>query len=177
MALRTQQIIANESGAADTADPLAGSYYIESLTKDIEKRAFEYIDKIDAMGGMLNAIENGYVQKQIQDAAYNAQIAIEKQETIVVGMNKFQIEEKSPENLLRINAEVEKTQKDSLKKLKDSRDKELVKNSLEELAEKSKTDENLIPHIIKAVKCYATIGEICNALREVHGEYKENVVL
>lgn len=177
IALRTQQIIANESGVADTADPLAGSYYIESLTNDIEKKAFEYIDKIDAMGGMLNAIENGYVQKQIQDAAYNAQINIEKQDTIVVGMNKFKIEEKSPENLLRVNAEVEKTQKASLKKFKKNRDKALVEKNLQALAEKSKTDENLIPVIIEAVKAYATIGEICNALREVHGEYKESVVL
>jgi methylmalonyl-CoA mutase N-terminal domain/subunit len=177
IALRTQQIIANESGAADTVDPLAGSYYIESLTRDIEKRAFEYIEKIEAMGGMLPAIENGYVQKQIQDAAYNSQISIEQEETIVVGMNKFKIEEESPDNLLRINAEVENTQKASLKKLKQSRDNALVQESLKELAEKSRGPENLLPSIIKAVKCYASIGEICNALREVHGEYKENVVL
>lgn len=177
IALRTQQIIAHESGAADSIDPLAGSYLVESMTDEIEKRAFEYIEKIDGLGGVLNAIESGYIQKCIQDSAYEAQLAMEKSESIVVGMNKFTINEPSPKGLLRIDPETEAAQVKSLKKVKASRDQGRVTKTLSALETASRGDLNLMEPIIDAVKAYATIGEICNVLRKVHGEYRENVIL
>jgi len=172
-ALRTQQILATESGVADTIDPLAGSYYIESLTDKIEREALELIDKIDESGGVVKCIEEGFIQRQIENAAYQYQQEIERGERIIVGMNKFQVEEQSKPPLLRVAPEVEKNQIDKLAEVKTNRNNEQVKNSLAELEKTAKGTENLMPDILKCVKEYATLGEICNVLRGVFGEYKD----
>ncbi len=177
IALRTQQIVAYESGVTKTIDPLAGSYYIETLTDKIEKEAFEYIDKIEKMGGMVAAIEGGFVQKEIQNSAYKYQMEIEKGERIIVGVNKFQIEEPPVEGLLRVDMTIQEKQIEKLKKIKNNRDNTKVKNILSELEKKAKGNSNLMPTILEAVKSYASIGEITNTLRKVFGEYKENIVL
>lgn len=179
IALRTQQIIAYESGVTSTVDPLAGSYYLEWLTNEIERRAQEYIDKIDEMGGMLVAIEKGYVQQQIQDSAYAYQRAIEKGEQIVVGVNKFQIEEKgTSRKILRVDPSMAEKQITRLKALKESRDNVKVKEALEEIRNAAKDESaNLMPKILEAVKVYATLGEICDILREEFGEYRESIIL
>ncbi len=179
IALKTQQIIGYESGVANTVDPLAGSYVIESLTDEIEKKAFEYIRQIDDMGGMLVAIEKGYVQKHIQDSAYEYQRSVEAQENIVVGVNRFQIEEdRGDMNLLSVDASVGERQIEKLRALRSSRDNLAVTNALESVRKAAQDEsQNLMPHIINAVKAYATEGEICNVLREVFGEYTENIVL
>jgi methylmalonyl-CoA mutase N-terminal domain/subunit len=175
IALRTQQIIAYESGVTETIDPLAGSYYVEHLTNLIEQKAMEYIKKIDELGGAPQAIEKGYIQQEIQDSAYRYQQEIESGRRIVVGVNKFQIEEEPPKNLLKVDPEVEKIQKEKLSKLKATRDNLAVKNALEELSKKAMSNENLMPTIITCVKTYATLGEICDTLRRVFGEYKATV--
>ncbi|ADL07958.1 acyl-CoA mutase large subunit family protein [Thermosediminibacter oceani] len=175
IALRTQQIIAYESGVTETIDPLAGSYYVEHLTNLIEQKAMEYIQKIDELGGAPKAIEKGYIQQEIQDSAYRYQQEIESGRRIVVGVNKFQIEEEPPKNLLKVNPEVEKIQKKKLETLRATRDNIAVQNALEELSKKAATDENLMPSIINCVKAYATLGEICDTLRRVFGEYKATV--
>ncbi|QQY79480.1 methylmalonyl-CoA mutase [Keratinibaculum paraultunense] len=177
IALRTQQIIAYESGVAETIDPLAGSYYIENLTDRIEKEAMKYIEKIDKLGGAPKAIEKGYIQKEIQDSAYRYQMEIESQERIVVGVNKFQIEEEHHEDILRVDPAVEKLQRQKLEALKRERDNEKVKETLKTLEAAAKTDENLMPYILDSVKAYATLGEICGVLREVFGEYEQSVIL
>jgi len=178
IALRTQQIIAYESGVADTIDPLGGSYVVEAMTNEIEKRAMEYIEKIDQMGGMIKAIESGYVQKEIHESAYKHQLAVEKGEEIIVGVNKFQIEEDLKQTqILKVDPELEKKQKERLKKLKEPRDNEKVKKLLNKIKEVAATDENLFPYVLEAVKAYATVGEISNALREVFGEYTETVII
>ncbi|WP_213698447.1 methylmalonyl-CoA mutase family protein [Acetomicrobium sp.] len=179
IALRTQQIIAYESGVTNTVDPLAGSYYLEWLTNEIERRAREYIDKIDEMGGMLVAIEKGYVQQQIQDSAYAYQRAIEKGEQIVVGVNKFQIEEKgTSRKILRVDPSMAEKQIARLRALKESRDNVKVKEALEEIRKAAKDESaNLMPKILEAVKVYATLGEICDVLREEFGEYRESIIL
>jgi methylmalonyl-CoA mutase N-terminal domain/subunit len=179
IALKTQQIIAYESGTTDTVDPLAGSYAIESLTNEIEREAMEYISKIDDMGGMLRAIEKGYVQKQIQDAAYEYQKNVESGENVVVGVNKFQTEEEERDfQLLRVDESVGKMQIEKLRKLKEKRDNIAVQNALDKIRKASRdTSENLMPKIIDAVRYYATEGEICGVLREEFGEYTENIVL
>ncbi|WP_286977576.1 acyl-CoA mutase large subunit family protein [Acetomicrobium sp. UBA5826] len=179
IALRTQQIIAYESGVTSTVDPLAGSYYLEWLTNEIERRAQEYIDKIDEMGGMLVAIEKGYVQQQIQDSAYAYQRAIEKGEQIVVGVNKFQIEEKgTSRKILRVDPSMAEKQITRLKALKESRDNVKVKEALEEIRKAAKDESaNIMPKILEAVKVYATLGEICDVLREEFGEYRESIIL
>ncbi len=171
IALRTQQIVANESGVCDTIDPLAGSYYVEKLTDEIEEEAVKYIEKIDEMGGAVKAIEKGYIQKEISDSAYRYQKEIERGERIVVGMNKFQIEEKPAEGLLRIDPKVEKAQVEKLGVLKASRDNDAVEEKLNALKEAARTDKNLMPFIIDAVRAYASEGEICKVLRSVFGEY------
>ncbi len=175
LALRTQQVIGYESGVTDTVDPLAGSYYIEKLTDEIEKRAVEYIEKIDNMGGMLSAIEEGYVQREIQDSAYKYQMEIEKNEKVVVGVNKFQIEEEENYDILKIDEEMERKQVERVKRLKKERDGDAVRKSLEKVKDVAKGDENLMFPIIEAVKNYATLGEISDALREVFGEYREEI--
>ncbi len=177
IALRTQQIVAHESGVADTIDPLAGSYYIESLTDRIEEEASKYIDVIDNLGGAPKAIANGYIQKEIQNAAYKHQMAVENNETVVVGVNKFVVEEEGKKDLLKVDPAVEASQREKLSKLRGERDNEGVANTLNTLKEKAATDENLMPYIIDAVKTYATLGEICNVLREVFGEYEQSVIL
>ncbi|MCD6450322.1 MAG: methylmalonyl-CoA mutase family protein [Thermotogaceae bacterium] len=178
IALRTQQIIAYESGVADTIDPFAGSYAIESMTNEIEKRAMKYIEKIDSLGGMVKAIEMGYAQKEINESAYKYQLAVESGEEVIVGVNKFQVEEKvSTDNILKVDPEVEEKQKARVKKLKERRDNEKVKKALEKVKNAAENGENLMPPIIEAVKVYATVGEISNALREVFGEYTEAVII
>ncbi len=176
IALRTQQIIAEESGVANTVDPLAGSYVIEKLTSDIENAATDYIKKIDEMGGMLKAIENGFPQKEIHESAYRYQMEVEKNKRIVVGVNKFTMEEEPPVGeILKVNPEVEKKQIERLKKLKKNRDNQLVEQSLRKLKEAAKSDENLMPYIIEAVRNYTTIGEIIKVLKEVFGTYTPSV--
>ena len=179
IALRTQQIIAYESGVTNTVDPLAGSYVVESLTNEIEEKAFEYIQQIDEMGGMLTAIEKGYVQKHIQDSAYEFQRAVESKEAVVVGVNKFQIEEKNKDmKLLTVDASVGERQIKKLHELKASRDNAAVSNALEAIRLAALDESrNLMPLIIDAVRVYATEGEICGVLRGVFGEYTENIVL
>jgi methylmalonyl-CoA mutase N-terminal domain/subunit len=173
VALRTQQVIAHESGVTDTADPLAGSYAIEQLTDEIEARASEYLKKIDAMGGMLRAIETGYVQREIQESAYRYQRAIEDEEQIVVGVNKFQIEGEQPVATLRIDPQLENAQVERLRNLRARRDGQRTEQALTSLAQAAGADENLLPHILECVESYATVGEISNRLRKVWGEYKE----
>lgn len=177
IALRTQQIVAYESGVTETVDPLAGSYYIENLTSEIENRAAEYIKKIDDLGGAAKAIENGFIQKEIQDSAYKYQKEIEKSERIVVGMNKFEIEESTPKGLLKVDPAVGEMQKEKLINLKAERDNNKVVNDLKALKEAASSEENLMPYIIEAVRAYATLGEICGILREVFGEYQQSVIL
>lgn len=177
IALRTQQIIAHESGIADTVDPLAGSYYIEATTDRIEKEALDIIAKIDSIGGMVKAIEEGFVQASIQKSAYKYQRDIENLNRVIVGVNKFTVEEKEQEGLLRIDDSVEKNQINRLEKIKEKRDKNAVENALKNLKIAAKGTDNLMPHIINAVKVYASIGEICNVMRDVFGEYKENIIL
>lgn len=176
IALRTQQIIAYESGVCDTPDPLAGSYYVEYLTNQIEEKALQYIKKIDELGGAACAIKSGFIQKEIQDSAYRYQKEIEKGERIIVGLNKFKTEEKYHGNLLKVDHKVEKMQREKLKKLKSERDNEKVKRRLSELKEAACSQENIMPQIIDAVRAYATLGEICDVLRSTFGEYKENII-
>ncbi|ABR31694.1 methylmalonyl-CoA mutase [Thermosipho melanesiensis] len=178
IALRTQQIIAYESGVADTIDPLGGSYVIEALTNNIEEKAMEYIKKIDEMGGMVKAIESGYVQKEIHESAYKMQLAVEKGEEVIVGVNKFNIEEDlTQKEVLKVNPELEEKQKMKLKKLKKKRDNSKVEKVLKNIKNTASSGENLMPYILEAVKAYATVGEISNALREVFGEYTETIVI
>jgi len=163
---------------ADTIDPLAGSYAIEAMTNEIEKKAMEYIEKIDQMGGMIKAIETGYVQKEIHESAYKQQLAIDKGEEVIVGVNKFQMEEDTKKReILKVDPELEKKQVERLKKLKERRDNEKVRKSLQKIKEVASTQENLFPYVLEAVKAYATVGEISNALRDVFGEYTETVII
>jgi len=173
LALRTLQLIAYESGVTDTVDPLGGSYFIETLTNDIADRAEQYIQKIDQMGGAVAAIENGFVQREIQDSAYTYQREIEKNERIVVGLNRFQVKEPKPTNLLRVDPAVRLSQIEKIKKLKAERDAVAVEKALGELSRGAQGDDNLMPLILKAVKAYATLGEICDVLRSVYGEYQQ----
>jgi methylmalonyl-CoA mutase N-terminal domain/subunit len=172
-ALRTQQILAHESGVADTIDPLAGSYYIESLTDKIESDALDLINKIEDAGGVVKCIEEGFIQRQIENAAYQYQVEIERGERIIVGVNKFQVEEETKPPLLRVNPEVEKTQVAKLNELKKTRNNDQVKHLLANLETAAHGSENLMPYIYECVKEYATLGEICNVLRKVFGEYKD----
>ena len=173
VALRTQQIIAYESGVADTVDPLAGSYYVEYLTKEIEERALKYIEEIDAMGGAVAAIERGFMQKEITESAYRFQKAVESKERIIVGVNKFISEEKASIKILRIDPEIEKALIERLNQIKRQRNQAKVKEALSRLrGAAEREDVNLMPFVIDAVKEYATLGEICDTLREVFGEYK-----
>ncbi len=177
VALRTQQVVAYESGVTNTVDPLAGSYYIEAKTKEIEDRAMEYIKKIDEIGGAPRAIDMGYIQQEIMDAAYQYQKEVESNDRIVVGMNKFQIEEEAPKGLLRVDPSVGKLQKDKLAKLRNERDNGAVKEKLEALKKACEGNDNLMPFILDAVRAYGTLGEICGVMREVFGEYQQSVNL
>ncbi len=177
VALRTQQIIANESGVTNTIDPLAGSYFVESLTDKLEKEAEEIIKKIDSIGGMVNAIENGYVQSEIQKAAYEFVKQLESGQKIVVGVNKFQIKEDENPELLKIDMKIQSEQIKFLNKIKNERDNQEVTKKINELKNAARGNDNLMPFILNAVKAYASVGEICNSMREVFGEYKEHVVI
>ncbi|MGM0382595.1 MAG: acyl-CoA mutase large subunit family protein [Thermodesulfobacteriota bacterium] len=173
IALRTQQIIAEESGAANTIDPMAGSYYIERLTKDMEEEAFEYIKKIDDMGGMVAAIERNYPQLEIADAAYKYQKQIDSNEKTVVGVNKYITEEEIPVEILQIEAELEEKQIEWTNQVKETRDNKKVSEALEKLGESAQSDDNLMNPIINAVKVYATEQEICDVFRNVFGIYHD----
>jgi len=173
VALRTQQVIAHESGVADTADPLAGSYAIEHLTNEVEERAQKYLEKIDAIGGMLRAIETGYVQREIQESAYRYQRAIESEESIVVGVNRFQSQEGTPVPTLRVDPAIEPAQIERLRAVRSRRDGPAVEAALRKLEDGARGTENLLPRILECVEAYATVGEISNRLRTVWGEYKE----
>ena len=177
IALRTQQVIAYESGVADSIDPLAGSFLVESLTDQIEKAALEYIDKIDSLGGAVEAISRGFQQKEIQDSAYAYQKDIEKNDLIIVGVNKFTVQEPPPTGLLKVKEEVEISQKKSLADMKAVRNEEKVRNSLKCLEAAARGTDNLMPHILAAVKAYATLGEIADVFRGVFGKHTETVVL
>lgn len=174
LAMMTQQIIAYESGIANTVDPVAGSYYIETLTSQIEQEALKYIKIIDELGGSIKAIENGYFKKEIAQAAYKRQMDIEKKERIIVGLNEYLMEEEEESvKIFKVNPEAEKNQIEKLKKLREERNNEKVKHSLRKLKEIAKSSNNLYPAVLEAVESYSTLGEICNVLREVFGEYQE----
>ena len=177
LALRTQQIIAHETGVVNTADPVAGSYAIEKLTNEIESGAEAYIAKIDAMGGMLRAIEAGFVQGEIQKAAYEYQQAVDSGEQVVVGVNRFQAEEERPIPTLQIHPELESEQIARLRALRARRDSAATQAALAEIERRARTTENLMPAILHAVEVYATVGEISDALRRAFGEYQESVVI
>ncbi len=177
VALRTQQIIAYESGAPQTIDPLAGSYYVESLTNEIEKRANDYLEKIQAVGGMLKAIERGYVQQEIQNAAYEYQQAVDQHKTIVVGVNRFQIEDEKGVPLQRIDPALEAKQVERVRALRAKRNAATWQSALRAVKDTARSGENLMPRILAAVEANATVGEISDAMREVYGEYKEAVVI
>ena len=177
IALRTQQVIAFESGVPQTIDPLAGSYYLESLTNDIEKRATEYLDKIDALGGMLKAIERGYVQQEIQNAAYEYQQKVDRTEAVVVGVNRFTVEEEGAVPILHIDPALEPRQVERLRARRLRRDKKAWEAALKRIEDAARSGDNLMPHIIGAVEAYATVGEISDTMRKVFGEYKEAVVI
>lgn len=172
VALRTQQLIAHESGVTDTVDPLAGSYYVEGLTREVYDRARKYIDTIDELGGAAAAIEKGYIQREIQDSAYRYQKEIEKDERVVVGVNRFQVDEEPPKDLLRVDPAVRVSQIERLEKLRSERNNDRVQDILSDLRKAAEGDDNLMPVILEAVRAYATLGEICDALRDVFGEYQ-----
>ncbi|MEP6788764.1 MAG: methylmalonyl-CoA mutase family protein [Acidobacteriota bacterium] len=177
IALRTQQVIAHESGVADTVDPLAGSYAIEELTTQLELKARDYIEKIDAMGGMLRAIETGYVQNEIQEAAYQYQRAVETGDAIVVGMNSFQADEEVPIPVLRIDEKLEREQVARTQAVRTKRNLQDADNALNAIEEAAQGTENLLPRILTAVEAHVTVGEISNRLRDVWGEYRESITI
>ncbi|GAB6144784.1 acyl-CoA mutase large subunit family protein [Desulfocicer niacini] len=175
IALRTQQILAHECGLCNTIDPLGGSYYVESLTDEIEKQISTCLDTIDEMGGMINAIENGYVYREIQESSIAFQKKVESGERVIVGLNRFQMDEENEmdqQDIFEIDENVETHQKEKLKALKSRRDNQKVENALKALADAIPKDENLMPFIIESVRSYATIGEICRIMRDQWGEYK-----
>ena len=177
IALRTQQILAHESGVGDSVDPLGGSYCMEAMTSGLERQAEEYIGKIDRMGGMVNAIDRGYVQKEIQDAAFRYQQEIERKDRIIVGMNEFTIREPKPENLLTVNPKIEKGQRKRLADLRRKRDGRVVRDRLSGLERACRGKENIMPFILEAVTAYATLGEISDVLREVFGTYRGKITV
>jgi methylmalonyl-CoA mutase N-terminal domain/subunit len=177
IALRTQQVVAYESGVPQTIDPLAGSYYIEALTNEIETRANDYLEKIDALGGMIQALERGYVQQEIQNAAYEYQQQVDREDAVVVGVNRFTIEDEKPIPTQRIDESLERKQVERLRSLRARRDSVAWKASLQQIEAAARSGENLMPRILTAVEACATVGEISDTLRTVFGEYKEAVVI
>src|SRR5688572_24713002 len=173
IALRTQQIIAEETGVVNTVDPLGGSYYLESLTEKMEQEALEYFRKIDAMGGMVASIEKGFPQREIQDSAYHYQKAVERREQVIVGVNKYAMTDDAPIPTLVIDESVRDHQVERLQQVRDKRDAGAVENALEKLRQAAHKAENTMPATIEAVRAYATLGEICSALRDVYGIYEE----
>jgi methylmalonyl-CoA mutase N-terminal domain/subunit len=172
LALRTQQVIAYESGVTNTADPLGGSYFVEALTNEVERGTLDYIDKIDAMGGMVAAIERGYPQREIADAAYRYQQAVDRKQKIVVGVNEY-VGAEAPVEVLQIGESVGQYQREALRRLRVQRSAAEVRRSLDTLRHAAEGAENLMPYLLDAVKAYATVGEICDALRAVFGTYQE----
>ncbi len=177
IALRTQQVIANESGVADMVDALAGSYAIEELTNELERKAVEYIEKIDAMGGMLKAIESGYPQREIQEAAYEYQRAVEAETEIVVGVNRFQINEDTTIPILKVDEKIERSQIERVRAVREKRNAQQAENALMKLEQAANGTENLLPKILDCVESYVTVGEISHRLRKVWGEYREAVTV
>lgn len=178
IALRTQQILAEETGITDTIDPLAGSYYMEALTNKVEEEAYRYFDKIESMGGILNAVKNGYIQREIAATSYRRQKRLESGEEIMVGVNKYVEENEKPINILKISREAEKIQLARLKKVKELRNEDQVRKTLEELRNAFKDEsKNIMPYLIEAAKAYATIEEISNVGREIYGGWKEPVIV
>ena len=171
-ALRTQQILAHESGAADTIDPLAGSYYIESLTDELEAEAFELLEEVDERGGMRQAVEDKWVQRQIQDVAFDRQREIETGERIIVGVNEFEVDAEPTEDIEEVSEAEQREQRERVQQLRENRDNDAVEDALAALRGAAEGDENVMPYIVDAVKAYATTGEICNAMRDVFGEYR-----
>ncbi len=175
LALRTQQILAHESGVTSTVDPLGGSYFVETLTNEVERGAWEYIEKIDALGGMLPAIERGYPMREIAEASYRYQMAVEKKEKIIVGVNEY-VGEHEPIEILQIDENVARSQAERLARLRKERSNDEVRRRLAALRKAAEGEENLMPHIYEAVKAYATLGEICDAMRDVFGTYEETAI-
>jgi len=176
IALRTQQLLAYETGVANTIDPLGGSYYVEALTNRLEKKAYQYFEKIDSLGGVIPAIEAGFFQREIAESAYRYQREVEKRQKIVVGVNEFQEEEKPRMELLKIQPEVEENQVERLNQVRRERNNQRVKEKLRDLREAAHNGENLMPKILDAVRAYATLGEMCNVLKEEFGEYEEPLI-
>jgi methylmalonyl-CoA mutase N-terminal domain/subunit len=177
IALRTQQIVANESGVADSIDPLGGSFLVEAWTDSIEEKALAYIRRIDEMGGMLQAIEQGYVQREVQNSAYEYQRLIESKEQIIVGVNEYVSVEPPPKELLKIDPMIEKRQCEKLAALRAKRDKKTVDNAIKALTDAAKSGANIMPPMLNAVKSYVTLGETMKALQEIFGSHQETVVL
>ena len=177
LALRTQQIIAHESGVANVVDPLGGSYFVERLTRDMIDGAFAYFDQIDRMGGMVDAIERGFPQKEIAESAYRFQQAVERRDKVIVGVNDFVQADEPPIEILYIDESAAEKQLGKLERLRASRDNDAVKRSLDRLRAAAGTTDNLMPPIVDAVRAYATVGEMCDALRDVWGEYEETPVI
>jgi len=177
LALRTQQVIGYEIGSVDTVDPLGGSYFIETITDHIEEEVMRYIERIDEMGGAVEAIEKGFIQKEIQASAYKYQKEVESQERVVVGVNKFQTSGEQPMDLLKMDPATSQRQVERIKEVRLSRDQGNVSEALQDLRKAAQSDNNLMPHILKAVKAYATLGEICGVLRDVFGEYQQQITL
>ena len=175
IALRTQQIIAYESGVAETVDPMAGSYYLEKLTNEIEEGVMDYINQIDKLGGAPKAIERGFIQREIQNSAYKYQKDIENKERIIVGVNQFQSEEEPMKDLLKVNPKIEKRQVEKLSAVKKKRNNQEVQKNLNHLKEIASSEQNVMPAILDCVRSYATLGEICDQLRAVFGEYKDSI--
>ena len=173
IALRTQQVIAHESGITSTVDPLAGSYFVEKLTFETERACYEYFDRIDALGGMVAAIEKGFPQKEIHDAAYAYQQAIERRDAVVVGVNDFVTEEKPNLKILVIDENVARHQQKKVEQLKKQRDNSRVRATLESLGSAAATDANLMPYLLECVRAYATLGEMCDVMRGIFGTYEE----
>jgi methylmalonyl-CoA mutase N-terminal domain/subunit len=176
IALRTQQLIAHESGVDRVVDPLAGSYYVEYLTDEVEKRALEYIRRIDEMGGIIRAVEEGYPQKEIAESAYAYQREVEQGERLIVGVNAFKTEGGQPIELLKIDEEVAHAQVARLEEVKRTRDDEKVRAALAKVESAARGTDNLMPPVLEAVKAYATLGEICDVFRKVFGQYREGGV-
>jgi methylmalonyl-CoA mutase N-terminal domain/subunit len=177
LALRTQQVIAFESGVADTIDPLAGSYYVESLTDELEKKASEYIEKIDDLGGAVKAIEVGYQQREIHNAAFRYQQEIEKKERIIVGVNDFVLQNDSPPDILRIDPVLEEKQRTKVARVRAERSRTEAEKAIARIEETARGGGNLMPAIVDAVRAYVTLGEISDAMRKVFGEYRPSVTM
>jgi methylmalonyl-CoA mutase N-terminal domain/subunit len=174
VALRTQQVLAHESGVPNTIDPLAGSYYIEALTNELEEEAYKYFDRVDSLGGVIPAIEKGFFQKEISDAAYRYEREIETKKRIVVGVNDFVLEDEAIKiPVLKIDPEVERRQIERLNKTRIERDNKKVEAALDGLRRASEGTENVMPHVVDAIRAYASVGEICGVWREVYGEWDE----